>query len=150
MAAHIRTQIRNKVVTALTGLATAGANVFAGRWHSVEEDRLPCYFVRLTIEQRINDEFPRPRNQTIRARLTVLAVAKETNTQTVDEVLDQMNLEARVALAAPAVIDGVGKMIDYDGIDEDGEDVDNLDIEAMSLNFAVEYITPENAPDVPR
>lgn len=150
MAAHIRTQLRNRVVAALTGLVTTGASVHPGRWHALKDDRLPALFVRLTTEQRISDEWPRPRNQEIQARLVIIAAAKETLTKTVDEVLDQINLEVRIALAATSVVDGVAKHIDYEGIDDEGDDVDNLDIEAMSMAFSVTYITPENAPDTPR
>lgn len=149
MAQPLRTQIRNRAITALTNLPTTGANVYAGRWHPVKDDKLPALFVRLTTEQRINDEYPRPRAQEIAPRLVVVASAKGTDAMSVDEILDQINLEVRHALADPAVFAGVAKRCDYEGIDEEGEDVDNLDTEAMSSVFTVPYITRENAVDVP-
>jgi len=42
---HARTQIRDAVVTTLTGLTTTGGNVFPSRVYPVEVSELPCILI---------------------------------------------------------------------------------------------------------
>lgn len=50
MADHIRKQVRDAVVMALTGLPTTGANVFTARVSALEAGELPGWLVRLRDE----------------------------------------------------------------------------------------------------
>ena len=45
MANHLRRQIRERIVSDVTGLATTGTNVFEGRVYPVEEAKLPYLLV---------------------------------------------------------------------------------------------------------
>ena len=45
MANHLRRQIRERIVTDVTGLSTTGSNVFEGRVYPIEESKLPCLLV---------------------------------------------------------------------------------------------------------
>lgn len=47
---HIRTQIRNAVVTTLTGLASTGANVFPNRSFAVPPDKMPALCIYTASE----------------------------------------------------------------------------------------------------
>ena len=46
--AHVRQQIRDQIVTALTGLTTTGSNVFRSRIFPLEQTKLPalCIFTK--------------------------------------------------------------------------------------------------------
>ena len=48
--AHYRQQIRERVATTLTGLATTGSNVFQSRVYPLENNKLPCLLVYTTEE----------------------------------------------------------------------------------------------------
>ena len=42
MADHVRKQIRDAIVTLVTGLTTTGSNVFAGRTYALQDSELPA------------------------------------------------------------------------------------------------------------
>jgi hypothetical protein len=46
--AHVRKQIRDAVITSVTGLTTTGSNVFRSRIYPLEQTKLPglCVFTR--------------------------------------------------------------------------------------------------------
>ena len=50
MADHLRNQIRDRAVVAVTSLTTTGANVFQSRVYPVEDASLPCLLVYTTSE----------------------------------------------------------------------------------------------------
>ena len=162
MAAPIRTQIRNAfaggvvagsnlaTTGALVGLATTGAGVYVGRYLPVKTAKLPCLFVRLATQQsRGLESMGLPRDQTIATTLSVIAAAK--SEADVDALLDQIDMEVRMAAYAAfrGALAGIVKRVDYEGITEYGEDDDNEDIAAAQMDFSIEYVSPENAPDQP-
>lgn len=51
MADHIRKQIRDAAQTALTGLATTGANVFSGRVSPLQSNELPALLIFLNGDE---------------------------------------------------------------------------------------------------
>lgn len=153
MGTPVRTLIRNAVCTnaVLGNLTTTGANCFKGRYQAVKPGKLPCIFVRLTTQQsRGLESMGWPRDQTISARLSVVAAAKSEGD--VDAALDLIDQEVRIAIATAIGPGGALQMVkraDYEGITEYGEDDENEDIAAASIEFNIEFATPENAPDVP-
>ncbi len=151
MGTPVRTTIRDTVFAVLGNLTTTGTNCFKGRYHAVKPNQLPCIFVRITTQQtRSLESLGWPRSQTMSARLSVVAAAKSEGD--VDALLDLIDQEVRIAMANATAPGGALQMVkraDYDGITEYGEDDENEDIAAASIDFNVEYCTPENAPDQP-
>lgn len=93
---HARTQIRAALVTALTGLSTTGANVFAHRYHEFADSELPGLRVYPENED-VLDPFAMHRSAR-RVDIVVECCAKQLTT--IENSLDQIALEVETAIAA--------------------------------------------------
>ena len=60
--AHVRKQIRDAVITALTGLSTTGSNVFRSRIYPLESNKIPGLCVFSKSEATTFDTLTRPRS----------------------------------------------------------------------------------------
>ena len=147
---HARKQIRDAVVALLADLATTGRNVYPSRTYSRDESELPSWSV-FTIDESSDEIVTKVTlgNPPRFHRLCPLileghAVADED----IDDVLDQMALEAEVAMSAPltigtrtlsAQLQSTSKVTDGEGEDIFGH---------VRLVYDVAYVTAENTPDV--
>lgn len=105
--AHLRKQIRDNVVTALTGLTTTGTNVFQSRVYSNENAKLPLlniYTLNETAERITMGENPKYQRN---LELVVEGYAKATSN--LDNTLDTIGLEVEEALAADLTRGGLAK-----------------------------------------
>lgn len=94
--AHMRTQIREAVATALTGLSTTGANVYQSRVYAIDSNDLPA--LRIYTESETSETHsvtgPRPLLRTL--QIIVEGVARAT--ADVDDVIDQIAAEVEAAI----------------------------------------------------
>lgn len=91
---HARQQIRDAVVTTLTGLATTGSRVYSGRVHPL--DVLPALTV-WTPDERIEYDAM----GTTQSRLLVLVVeGRARATASLDDTLDTIAAEVEAAMMA--------------------------------------------------
>lgn len=98
MADHLRKQIRDALVTAVTGLTTTGARVYKGRAYAVESQDLPCLLVYTGGETVSNRSLPTPRLQDREVEFVVEALATAVDSS-LDDSLDLICKEVEVALA---------------------------------------------------
>jgi hypothetical protein len=145
MANHLHKQIRDAIVTALTGLTTTGARVYANRLMPLPDATQPALLITL------DDETASP--LTLGAnpicerelRLSVAAVVKATSA--LDDTLDQISKEVEVALANGVTLSGRRLDFTYTGMSFDDEQSDKpVGIKRMS--FTVPFTAAANAPDV--
>lgn len=149
MADHMREQAATAIVTATTGLATTGANVFRGRVSSFQRDELPAGNVRTGPERIDPTTFPRPRTQ--QRRMQVDWVAHLRMVDGYETTLNSIFKEVEIALANPAVAASFGaKAITLLHIEAPIEIQNEMTYVRAAMNFEVWYMAAENAPDVPR
>ena len=96
--AHLRKQIRDNVVTALTGLSTTGSRVYASRVYPMAAANLPGLCVYAKSEEVETTTITRPRTQLRTLTLSVEGFAVATSG--LDNTLDAISLEVEEALAA--------------------------------------------------
>jgi hypothetical protein len=148
MAFHLRRQIRDAIVGALTGLASTGARVFKDRIYPLERSDLPGLLVNMTDERVEAKSLGVPRDLERHARLTVRAIAA--GVANVDDTLDQMCAEIEIALAMPCT--ALAGLV-YDCALQScafGFQPGEKPIGQATLTFDIHYRTPENAPDTAR
>jgi hypothetical protein len=100
MADHIRKQIRDAAKTALTGLATTGANVFSGRVAPLQQSELPALLIFLNGDEGIHGASNGGATSAYSGLLRIEGVAAGANT--LIDTLDQIAKEVELDLFADA------------------------------------------------
>ncbi len=141
MTTHIRTQIRNQVVSDLTGLTTTGNNVFASRMHRLASTDLPALLVYTLSEESGVDSMSSPRGLFRELDLAVEAIVEDNDAT--DDDLDTICKEVEAALGA-STLSGLAKdvFLSSTDIEFDGEKAKKYGSARMS--WRIEYRTPEN------
>jgi hypothetical protein len=146
MADHVKTQLRAAVVTLLTGLSLTGLRVFKGRVYPVEDEELPCLLIATPNEENEYLTMGYPRRVRNRITLSINALAKMNDD--LDDLLDSIVKEVRIAIANDPTIGGLAKdaiIVGTDtGIHGDGERPRGM----AAMLFSVDIHTKEDAPDI--
>ena len=144
--AHIRKQVRDDLVTTLTGLAQTGTNVFKGRAHPIPDASLPALFVRTPSEESgWSNVGPDPAYQrNITAIIGIVAVGGET----VIDTLDSIAVLVENAIHADPTLGGTADDLmlvatETDPPAGDGDQIAN----AMELTFIIETRTARSDPE---
>ena len=101
MANHLRRQIRERIVSDVTGLSTTGSNVFEGRVYPVEESKLPCLLVYDSEEEIEMQTLTPAGSRSVQATLNVV-IEGYANGGSGSDVLDTLagiQKEVQVAMA---------------------------------------------------
>jgi hypothetical protein len=148
MADHLRNQIRDRVVVALTGLNTTGSNVYQTPLLTPEEQTLPALVVY--IDSEISGETATMTNINRECLLHVDGYVEAS--ATVLDTLDLISKEVEIKLATVGIVNSAGASIVQDHY------LTSTDIEIMtdetrplgvvSMAYFVQYRTTFNAPDV--
>lgn len=144
MADHLHKQIRDKIETALTGLTTSGARIYANRIQPMADANLPGLRIYADEESAEVQTMHAPYLQERTLRLSVECCAKATTA--LDDTLDLMSKEVEVALAAGITISSRVLVPIYTGMSFDDEQSDKP-VGVKRLNFSVTYSGMSNAPD---
>lgn len=104
--AHLRTQIRNAVKTALTGLATTGANVYASRVWPVRAGIMPGLLIYTPAEAKEVATMGGA-DRTIERTTDLYVEAYIEATSALEDTIDQIELEVEEALAGSAAVDAL-------------------------------------------
>lgn len=145
MADHLHKQIRDAIVTALTGLTTTGSRVYANRLQPLPDALSPTLLVTLdeeTAQQATFHTYPIYERE---LRLSVAAIAKAATG--LDDTLDLVSKEVEVALAAGITVGGRTLDVSYAGMSFDDEQADKP-VGIKRMNFTVPFTAAANAPDV--
>lgn len=148
MADHVRTQCRDAAKTAVTGLTTTGASVFAARPKSrpVQENELPCLLVYTQEEESEQVSGQQGTRRMARAvQLVVHGYAQGTGD--IDKTLDTIAKEVEVALAANPTLTGKCKDLYLTGTVKESDAEAKQPTWEIVLTFTCEYSTREDLPD---
>lgn len=141
---HIRKQIRDALVTAVTGLTTTGSRVYRSRVYPLESGKLPGLCVYTKSEEVTNSTLTRPRTQTRQLEASVEAyLMANTN---FDDTLDTIAVEIEEAIYSNAALNALVKQINITGFEADysgdGEKVVGVG------NFSVQIIYSARENDI--
>lgn len=143
---HVRTQIRDAAIAALTGLPTTQHRVYAGRTRPLPAHHEPALLVYTREEVSERDAAGRP---PILAREVTLVVEGRVHVAVApDDMLDQIASEVESALAADPRLAGkaLDTMLRRTAIEAlaDGE----RHVGSVRMEFVVQYRTTQTAPGV--
>ena len=146
MADHVRKQIRDFIVTAVTGLVTTTTNVFPSRVYNIEESKLPALLIYTKDEASGPQTITYPRS--VQRNLEVVIEGVAAKNATLDDTLDTIIKEVEVAVIADPTLGGLAKdtMLTPIEIGLTG-DAQNPTGNAR-MTFTVEYYILENNPTV--
>jgi hypothetical protein len=145
MANHLHKQIRDAVVTALTGLTTTSTRVYANRLMPLPDELSPTLLITLDEETATPVTLHTSPIYERELRLSVAAIVKATSA--LDDTLDQISKEVEVALAAGITLSGRRLDFTYTGMSFDDEQSDKP-VGIKRMNFTVPFTAAANAPDV--
>lgn len=135
---HGRKQIRDALITQLTGLATTGARVYADRVEGLPQAELPALIVRTVGEERDTardtfhgTEIPRRLSIGIAARILTGG----------DDALDQIALEVETALESNPTLSGKLLTLRYLGAQLQRSSDGDRDHALLILNYEAQYST---------
>lgn len=139
---HVRKQIRDNVVTTLTGLATTGANVFRSRVYPLTASKTSglCIFTKNETVEYQTIKIPRGQMRTLELVVEGYAVA----TSNLDNTLDQISLEVEEALATDVTRGGLAKDTQISSIDVEYQADGEKPVGMVRVSVLVEYRTLEN------
>jgi hypothetical protein len=146
MASHVRQQMREAIVTALTGLDTTGTRVYASRVYPVQQSELPGLLVYVTGESvetlTIHANAHQQRSIEVSVEVVFGAIAD------LDDTLDQCAQEVEVALASGVSVDSHTVQVTYTGIEIELEAGAQQPHGSARLNFTATLFTLATTPDV--
>jgi hypothetical protein len=140
--AHVRKQIRDAVVTAVTGLTTTGSNVFRSRVFPLETTKLPALCVFTKSEAVAFDTLHIPRS--INRVLEIGVEAYVSGTSNYDDTLDTIAVEVEEALAADVTLGGLSKDLQATAFEADFVGDGEQTVAIGRFTVEVQYRTLEN------
>ena len=144
--AHVRKQIRDSIVTALTGLDTIGANVFQSRVYPISSGSLPALTIYTKSESQEYATMTKPR--TIERTLTVSVDSYVQAVTGYDDSLDQIAVEIEDAITADATLGGLAKDVRIVSYESDYSGDPDQPVAHATITIDVDYVTIENDPEV--
>jgi len=132
--AHLRKQIRDNVITALTGLSTTGSRVYASRVYLMSTANLPGLCVYAKSKEVETTTIKRPRTQVRSLTLSVEGFAVATSG--LDNTLDAISLEVEETLVTDPSRSNLAKDTRVETIEAEYVD------EGVLLSLALQYETP--------
>lgn len=146
MAVHVRTQVRDAAVVALTGLATTGARVFKSRVYPAQDHEMPCLLVYMQGDFADPQTLDVPEYQRRTAELRVEGLAfPDTD---MEDKLNQIGLEVEIALAPGLVVDSKLLVCTYVGSDTVLRGPEGaMEMGAIVVRFATDLLTLASNPD---
>ena len=145
MADHLRKQIRDAAVAALTGLATSASRVFENRVHELQDAHLPGLRIYTNDDSVVIASLGVGRLTERRTELVVECCSKQSSGM--DDELDAMIKEVEVAIAANQGIGGA-KWVQLRSVKIDMEGEAEKEVGVARMTFDVHYVTALGTPDV--
>ena len=141
---HVRAQIRNTVVTVLTGLHTTGSSVFATRSWPLDAKQLPALLIYSVDETADPGSLTRPIALHRALSLVVEAVALKCNG--LDDLLDAMCAEVEAELAMDPSIAGLAKNSTLRRTEIEVRSDGDATVGIARMTFEVLYVTSSVNP----
>ena len=139
---HARKDIRDSIVTAVTGLTTTGTRVYASRSYPLDDDNLPGLLV-YTVSEDIDEEEGKLAGIQHRSQI-IIVEGYDKLTAGLDDKLDTIAEEIETAIFAATIPGSFG--LDLLSTQADFEDGLEKTVGKITLTFQVQYLTEEGAP----
>ncbi len=139
---HVRQQIRDDIVTTLTGLTTTGSNVFRSRIFPLEETNLPALCIYTKSETSEYDTIGLPRS--VNRVLDVAVEAYVKGVSNYDNTLDTIAVEVEEAIAADITLGNLAKDAQITAFEADFAGDGEQPVAVGRFTVTVEYRTVEN------
>ena len=146
MADHVRHQIRNQVVTQLTGLATTGSNVYDSRIYPLEDGNLPAILIYTKSE--VSEPLDIGSNRTLERVLSLNVEVYVKSTSSFEDTLDTICKEVEVAIAADPTLSGKAKDCHLESTEIEFNSEGEKPLAFATLTFLTNYYVQEQNPDV--
>ena len=144
---HMRKQIRDNIITAVTGLTTTGTKVYNHRVYPLGANKLPglCVYTQEESTNYLSISPPRSVTRT----LSVVIEAYVKSTTGYDDTIDQIALEVEQALTADVTRGGLAKdtrILSFNSeVAGDGEQPACVGIFQVQVIYCVAENDPENS-----
>jgi len=132
--AHARKQIRDQLITTLTGLTTTGSNVFNSRVYN--HDVLPCISV-YTLSEELGEESSNRQFRLLNVMVEVRAKAADSLEDTLD--LIGAEVEDAIFVNGDTTLNGKCKDFDYEGLDIELSGEAEQPFGLMTMRFSALY-----------
>lgn len=146
MVDHVRQQIRDRIVTNVTGLTTTGTRVFKSRVYPLNADTMPALLVYSTSEDSEIDVMGSPG---VLNRILSIAIEGYVRNITVyDNLIDDICQEVEIAMAGDQTINGLAKNSFLANTEITYNSEGDQAIGVVTMNYVVQYRTSTSAPSV--
>lgn len=136
---HVRTQIRNRIATLVTGLPVTGASVYKMRKYALDDSKLPAICVYTTDE---SSGLVTIGTRTLRRVINVMVeVFVKGSSTAVPDTIDGICVSVEEAIAADFALNGLAKSCILTGTETDVNIEGEQGIGTARLVYAVEYVT---------
>jgi len=143
---HVRKQIRDNIVTTLTGLSTTGSNVYRSRVYPLAAGKLSglCIYTKNESVEYQTIHKPRGQFRTLEVVVEGYAIA----TSNLDNTIDQISLEVEEALTVDLTRGGLAKDTIISSIEIDFQADGEKPVGICRISIMVEYRTMENDVEI--
>lgn len=148
MADHVREQIRSRIVTNVTGLASTGSRVFESRIYPLESSELPGLLVYTISEE--SEPIRIGPNRLLERVLNVVVQAYCESNSDFDGTIDEICKEVEVALASDRTVNGLAKDLFIASTEITYSSEGAKPVGYATMVFTVDYYTDAQSPDVPK
>lgn len=139
---HVRKQIRDNIVTTLTGLSTTGSNVFRSRVYPIAESKLPGILIFTDSEEVEFGTIGSDRSQIRSLTISIQGYVKSATNY--DDTLDQICVEVEEALHTDITRGGLAKDTQVVSFDAEFTDDGDQPVVVGTLETLVSYVTIES------
>lgn len=150
---HARKQIRDAVVSAVTGLVTTGANVINGQVFATHDAQLPGLAVYARSEEIDPDIGGKDHFQARTLSVTIEANAKaeigfDKPDSGLDDLLDQILAEVELAIFNSIQLAMLCRCLDFVSFDTEVSKEGENATGTLTMILNVQYLTDKGAPEV--
>lgn len=141
---HIRTQVRNALKSALTGLATTGARVHVNRTYNLTATELPALVIGTPSESVEVIGLDAPQLQRREMSITVEGLA---TSATMDAYLDQIGAEVETAVYNAGLLSNVVKApLQLERVETGFDDLATPPLGFVRMTYTARAMTRANDP----
>ena len=148
MPNHVRQQIREAAVAAITGLETTGGSVFESRALILNASFFPLWIVTTENERNVDEEMTMGHKIRRDLDLVFEGYVKTGSGDSGCDLIDTMIKELEVSIYANRKLGGLAKDTVLVSIELDNDDSGDEVFTAVKVLFSTTYWTHRGAPDV--
>ena len=136
---HVRTQIRDRIATLVTGLPSTGSSVYKMRKYALDDSKLPAICIYTTDESSgLITVGTRTLRRVINAIVEIYAKGSSV---TISDTIDGICVSAEEAIAADFSLNGLAKSCILTSTETDVNVEGENGIGTARLVYAIEYVT---------